>query len=173
MIKNFIDEFLRYKLKGQKAITQLSAADLNKIPGHEMNSIAMIVRHISGNLASRFTDFLTSDGEKSWRNREEEFAQVEYDQEQIMQLWESGWQVLENGLAKLSDEDLSREVIIRGQALTVHQALLRSLAHISNHVGQIILLARMQAQEDWDWVSIPRGKSADYNQNPTMEKRPY
>ncbi len=173
MLKDFIDEFLRYKLAGQKAIAQLSAADLNKIPGAEMNSIAMIVRHISGNLASRFTDFLSSDGEKSWRNREEEFAQVEYDQEQIMQLWESGWQVLESELAKLSDEDLSRVVTIRGQALTVHQALLRSLAHISNHVGQIILLARMQAQENWDWVSIPRGKSADYNQNPTMEKRPY
>jgi uncharacterized damage-inducible protein DinB len=172
-MKDFIDEFLRYKLAGQKAIAQLSQADLNKIPGAEMNSIAIIVRHISGNLASRFTDFLTSDGEKSWRNREEEFAQMEYDQEQIMQLWESGWQVLESELAKLSDEDLSREVTIRGQALTVHQALLRSLAHVSNHVGQIILLARMQAQENWDWISIPRGKSADYNQNPTMEKRPY
>jgi hypothetical protein len=96
MIKDFTDEFLRYKLTGQKAIAQISAADLNKIPGAEMNSMAMIVRHISGNLASRFTDFLTSDGEKSWRNREEEFAQIEYDQEQIMQLWESGWQVLES-----------------------------------------------------------------------------
>jgi Protein of unknown function (DUF1572) len=173
MIQDFTDEFLRYKLAGQKAITQLSASDLNKIPGVEMNSIAMIVRHISGNLASRFTDFLTSDGEKSWRNREEEFAQIEYDLEQIMQLWESGWQVLENELAKLSDEDLNREVTIRGQALTVHQALLRSLAHVANHVGQIILLARMQAQGNWDWISIPRGKSADYNQNPTMEKRPF
>ena len=148
-MKDFADEFLRYKLAGQKAITQLSAADLNKIPGAEMNSIAMIVRHISGNLASRFTDFLTTDGEKSWRNREEEFAQIEYDHAQIMQLWESGWQVLESELVKLTDEDLSREVTIRGQALTVHQALLRSLAHIANHVGQIILLARMQAQENW------------------------
>ncbi len=173
MIKDFIDEFLRYKLAGQKALIQLSAADLNKIPGAEMNSIAMIVRHISGNLASRFTDFLSSDGEKSWRNREEEFAHIEYDPEQIIQLWESGWQVLESELAKLSDEDLRREVTIRGQALTVHQALLRSLAHVANHVGQIILLARMQAQENWDWISIPRGKSADYNLNPTMEKRPY
>ena len=173
MLKDFIDEFLRYKLAGQKAITQLSNADLNKIPGHEMNSIAMIVCHISGNLASQFTDFLSSDGEKSWRNREEEFAQVECDQEQIMQLWESGWQVLESELEKLTDEDLRREVTIRGQALTVHQALLRSLAHIANHVGQIILLARLQTQENWDWISIPKGKSADYNQNPTMEKRPY
>lgn len=173
MIKNFIDEFLRYKLMGQKAIAQISDSGLNQIPGHEMNSVAMIVRHISGNLASRFTGFMTSDGEKSWRNREEEFVTQEFDRQQIMELWESGWQVLEIELAKLGEDDLSKQITIRGQALTVHQALCRSLAHIANHIGQIILLARLQTQENWDWISIPKGKSADYNQNPTMEKRPY
>ena len=138
-----------------------------------MNSVAMIVRHISGNLLSRFTDFLTSDGEKSWRNREEEFAGQEYDRKQIMGLWESGWRVLETELAKLNDDDLSKQITIRGQSLTVHQALCRSVAHVANHIGQIILLARLQTQENWDWISIPKGNSADYNQNPTMEKRPY
>ncbi len=172
MVKDFIDEFLRYKLSGKKAIDQVSDEGLNVIVGQDLNSIAMIIRHISGNLLSRFTDFLTTDGEKSWRDREAEFESSAYSRSEIFENWERGWRCLEEALASLSDADLAKEITIRGQALTVNQALLRSLAHVANHVGQIILLAKIQTKDDWKAITIPKGKSAEYNQNPTMEKRP-
>ena len=172
MIKDFTDEFLRYKLSGKKAIDQVSDDGLNEIVGQDLNSMAMIIRHISGNLLSRFTDFLTSDGEKSWRDREAEFASREYSRTEIYENWERGWQCLENALATLSEAGLEKNITIRGQALTVNQALLRSLAHVANHVGQIILLAKIQTKTEWKAITIPKGKSAEYNQNPTMEKRP-
>lgn len=172
MIKDFIDEFLRYKLMGQKAFAQVSDENLNKVFASDMNSVAMIVRHIGGNLISRFTDFLTTDGEKPWRDREAEFAEKEYSRSEMLQLWAQGWHVLESELALLTDADLGKQVTIRGQAFTVHEALARSIAHIAYHIGQIILLARLQASGAWQWISVPKGKSAEYNQNPTMEKRP-
>ena len=172
LLKDFIDEFLRYKLMGEKALAQVLDENLNKIFAPDLNSVAMIVRHISGNLISRFTDFLTTDGEKSWRDRESEFEEKEYSRAEMLELWEQGWHVLESTLAELSDNDLSKQVTIRGQLFTVHEALARSIAHIAYHVGQIILLARLQASGDWQWISVPKGKSAEYNQNPTMEKRP-
>jgi uncharacterized damage-inducible protein DinB len=172
MIKDFIDEYLRYKIIGRKAIDQVPDADLNRIVGEDANSIAVIVRHISGNLESRFTDFLSGDGEKSWRDRDAEFAEAEYDRSEIDRLWEAGWSVLERELARLSDGDLEGRVTIRGQAFTVHEALSRSLAHTAYHVGQIVLLARILKGNDWEWISIPRGQSKQYNQNPTMEKKP-
>lgn len=172
MIKDFIDEYLRYKITGRKAIDQVPDADLNRVIGEDANSIAVIVRHIGGNLESRFTDFLGSDGEKPWRDREAEFEQGDYSREEIVRRWESGWAVLERELARLSDADLERAVTIRGTAFTVHEALARSLAHTAYHVGQIVLLARMLKGKDWRWISIPRGESQRYNQNPTMEKKP-
>lgn len=172
MLKDFVDEFLRYKLMGEKALIQVADENLNQIFAPDLNSVAMIVRHISGNLLSRFTDFLTTDGEKSWRDRESEFAEKEYSRAEMMQLWEKGWTLLETELVQLGDDDLSKQVTIRGQAFTVHEALARSIAHIAYHVGQIILLARLQAHGEWHWISVPKGKSAEYNQNPTMEKRP-
>jgi uncharacterized damage-inducible protein DinB len=172
MIKDFIDEYLRYKVIGRKAIDQVPDADLNRVVGEDTNSIAVIVRHISGNLESRFTDFLSSDGEKPWRDRDAEFAETKYARAEIDRLWEGGWAVLERELARLSDGDLERRVTIRGQAFTVHEALSRSLAHTAYHVGQIVLLARMLKGNDWKWISIPRGQSDQYNKNPTMEKKP-
>ena len=172
MLKDFVDEFLRYKLSGQKAIDQVSDDGLNEIVGQDLNSMAMIIRHISGNLLSRFTNFLTSDGEKSWRDREAEFESREYARTEIFDHWERGWQCLENALATLSEAGLEKNITIRGQSLTVNQALLRSLAHVANHVGQIILLAKIQTKSDWQAITIPKGKSAEYNQNPSMEKRP-
>ena len=172
MLKDFVDEFLRYKLSGQKAIDQVSDDGLNEIVGQDLNSMAMIIRHISGNLLSRFTNFLTSDGEKSWRDREAEFESREYARTEIFDHWERGWQCLENALATLTEADLEKNITIRGQALTVNQALLRSLAHVANHVGQIILLAKIHTKDEWKAITIPKGKSAEYNQNPSMEKRP-
>jgi hypothetical protein len=136
------------------------------------NSIAMLVRHLGGNLASRFTDFLTADGEKPWRNRDDEFADGVYSRAEVDEAWRAGWDVLRRELAALTDADLERQVTIRGQGLTVHAALCRSLAHAAMHVGQIILLARIVATDEWKWISIPKGQSQQYNQNPTLEKRP-
>ncbi|HEY9231831.1 MAG TPA: DUF1572 family protein, partial [Blastocatellia bacterium] len=131
-----------------------------------------IVRHISGNLRSRFTDFLTSDGEKPWRDRDAEFADLTYDRQAVEQMWAEGFQVVENELATLTDADLDRQVTIRNVPHTVHEALCRSVAHTAYHVGQIVLLARILNQGDWQWISIPKGKSQDVNQKMMQENKP-
>ena len=172
MLKDFLDEFERYRLIGKKALDQVSDSSLNLTIGPDNNSIAVIVRHISGNLISRFTQFLTSDGEKAWRDRDAEFETKPYSRKEVDDLWDKGWQVLVSELGKLNDSDLQRQISIRGQKFTVHEALSRSVAHIAYHVGQIVLLARIHAEQEWQWISIPKGKSAEYNQHPTMEKKP-
>lgn len=171
MLKDFLDEYERYKVMGERALQQIPDADLNRVLYVDGNSAAMLVRHISGNLRSRFTDFLTTDGEKPWRDRETEFATVSYDRREMDELWEQGWEVLLRELSAMHDVDLSLSVTIRGKSLTVHEALCRSLAHVAMHVGQLILLARLLHQGEWQWISIPKGQSADYNLNPTMEKK--
>lgn len=170
MIKDIAHEFGRYKSIGQKAMDQVPDNALNQVLSEESNSIAIVIRHISGNLVSRFTAFLSTDGEKSARNRDSEFNSVAYSRQNLQQMWEKGWQTLENTLSKLNDDDLDKTVYIRGLPLTVRQALLRSLAHISYHVGQIVTLARIHAAGNWKWISIPKNKSQEYNRNPTMEK---
>lgn len=164
-------EYLRYKAIGEKAISQTSDAGLNALVGADNNSIAIIIRHISGNLASRFTDFLTSDGEKPWRNRETEFEVREYSRAEVEEMWQQGWAVLLQALDGLTDDDLKREVTIRGVGLTVADALARSLSHLAYHVGQIVTLARIVSEDGWKWISIPRGGSEAYNRNPTFEKK--
>ncbi len=172
MLKSFIDEYHRYRRIGEKAIEQVADDQLNQVIGEDHNSVAVIVRHIGGNLRSRFTDFLTSDGEKTWRNRDTEFEGTDFTRAQVNDLWTQGWEVLESELAKLTDADLTAQVVIRGQALTVDEALSRSLAHVAYHVGQIVFLARILLAGNWRWISIPKGQSAAYNQHPTMEKKP-
>jgi uncharacterized damage-inducible protein DinB len=171
MIKDFLNEYLRYKTIGLKAIAQVSDEALNQVIGSDNNSIAMIARHISGNLRSRFTDFLTSDGEKPWRDRDSEFAAATYDRQAVETMWAEGFQAVEDQLATLTDTDLERQVTIRGLPLSVSEALCRSVAHTAHHVGQIVLLARIASEGNWKWISIPKGKSQDY-WNPTMEKKP-
>lgn len=172
MIKDLSDEYARYRVVGEKAIQQVSDEGLNEVLSPDNNSIGMIVRHISGNLISRFTDFQTSDGEKPWRDRDSEFEETKYDRHDVEQMWAQGWVVLELALAQLTDEDLQKQVYIRGHAWTIHEALCRSLAHFSYHVGQLVLMARILSASDWQWISIPKGQSALYNQNPTREKKP-
>jgi hypothetical protein len=172
IIKDFIDEYARYRGIGQKAMAQVTDEALNRVMGQDNNSMAVIVRHISGNLRSRFTDFLSSDGEKPWRDRDTEFADANYNRQDIDAMWAEGWGVLETELAALSDDDLQKTVTIRNHPLTVHEALSRSLAHTAYHVGQIVLLARLLTDADWQWISVPKGKSKEYNLNPTMEKKP-
>lgn len=170
MIQDFILQYTIYRNTGDKAIRQVSDADLNRIIGADNNSIAIIVRHIGGNLLSRFTDFLTSDGEKPWRDRDAEFEDRKYERKEVEQIWNKGWDVLESELSNLTDENLLDEVRIRGTVWTVHDALCRSLAHTAYHVGQIVLLARILTEGNWQWITIPKGQSKDYNRNPTKER---
>lgn len=172
MIRDFTDEYQRYRVIGERALGQLSDAALNRVTAPEGNSAAMIVRHMSGNFKSRFTDFLDSDGEKPWRDREAEFAERSYSRAEVDAMWAEGWDVVKRAIDGLTDEDLSRTVTIREQPLSVHAALSRSLAHAAYHVGQLVLLGREGATEQWKWITIPRGGSAQYNAAPIYEKGP-
>ena len=162
-------EYLRYKGLAEAAIAQLSDADLVAPGPGDGNSIAVLCWHLAGNFRSRFTDFLTSDGEKPSRQREEEFRRRAITKQELLDYWQGGWAVLLDTLGKLSDADLDRLVTIRGQSLRVTEALHRSLAHASYHVGQIIYQARGLKGAGWRWLSIPPGQSEQYNTRPTME----
>ncbi|HJQ21126.1 MAG TPA: DUF1572 family protein [Gemmatimonadaceae bacterium] len=170
LIRDFIEEYLRWRAAGEKAMSQVSDADLNHIPVGDGNSIAMIVRHVGGNLTSRFTDFLTTDGEKPWRNRDGEFSDGPFTRADVEQAWTRGFDTVTTELGKLSDADLDKTITIRSAGMRVHEALCRSLAHTAMHTGQIILLAKIAAGAHWQTLSIPKGKSAEYAKNPTMEK---
>lgn len=172
LIEDFGTEYGRYRTIGERALAQMSDAALNRVSAPDGNSAAMIVRHLGGNLVSRFTDLLTADGEKPWRDREAEFAHQTYAREEVDAWWTRGWAALDAALAGLADADLARTVTIRGEPLTVHAALARSLAHAAHHVGQLVLLAREAAEGPWRWISIPKGASAAYNAAPTRERGP-
>ncbi len=171
-VKDFVDEYGRYRLTAEKAMAQVPDEGLNRIVATDGNSIGMLVHHVSGNFVSRFTDFLTTDGEKPGRDRDREFADATFTRAELAAMWAEGWGVLEGALAVLTDDDLARTVTIRSQPLTVHEALCRSLAHAAMHVGQIVLLSRMLASGDWKWITIPKGQSVQYNENPTLDKSP-
>lgn len=163
-------EYLRYKALAEAAIDQLDEDDLSTPGPNGGNSIAVISWHISGNLQSRFTEFLTDDGEKPWRKREEEFQDRTVTRSELLSKWNQGWAALLDTLTALSDEQLDRTVTIRGQPLSVHEALHRSLAHLSYHVGQIVYLAKSFRGKDWTYLSIPPGKSDAYNLAPQFDR---
>jgi hypothetical protein len=162
-------EYRRYKKLADDAIAQVSDEELSRQIAAG-NSIVTIIWHISGNLASRFTDFLTSDGEKPWRDREDEFARRTVSREALREKWEQGWGVVLESLRALDDSKLASSVSIRGVSLSVTEALHRSLAHTSYHVGQIVFLARTLKGEGWRYLTIPPGGSPAYNANPVHEK---
>lgn len=170
MVSWIESEFRRYKQLGESAISQLGADHLVVRASPESLSIATVVWHVAGNLRSRFTDFLTSDGEKPWRNRETEFEERNVGRKELLEKWEDGWGTLFEAIGPLTDADLERTVSVRGVALTVGEALLRSLAHVSYHVGQIAFVGKMLRGPQWDYLTIPPGGSDAYNQNPTREK---
>ncbi len=165
-------EYQRYKKMAEAAFNQLSDEQLAQATGSSDNSVATIAWHIAGNLQSRFTEFLDTDGEKPWRDRETEFLPRYVTHTQLLGFWELGWQALSTTLAALSDIDLRRTIRIRDQSLSVVEALHRSLAHTSYHVGQIVFMAKALLGPDWLYLCIPPGKSAEYNQNPTLERPP-
>ena len=159
IIESFRGEFLRYRVLAEAAIAQLDDADLSVVDSSGSNSIVVICWHIAGNLRSRFTDFLTADGEKPWRHRDEEFEERQVTKEALFQKWNAGWDVLVTTLDALTDEQVHATVTIRGQSMTVHEALSRSLAHLSYHVGQIVYIAKAMRGENFTSLSIPRGAS--------------
>lgn len=154
-----------YKDLGDKAMAQLEPEDLFYSPGEESNSIAVIVQHVHGNMMSRWTNFLTEDGEKPWRQRDREFENITVTPTAVLENWEEGWKCLFGALSALQTSDLKKNVTIRLESLTVVDAINRQLAHYPYHVGQIVFLARMIKKQGWKSLSIPRGQSEQYNQS--------
>ena len=154
-----------YKDLGDKAMAQIDPDGLFYSPGEESNSIAVVVQHMHGNMMSRWTNFLTEDGEKPWRQRDKEFENLPATREAILEIWEEGWQCLFGALNALKPSDLGKTVTIRQEPLTVIDAINRQLAHYPYHVGQIVYLARMLKKQEWKSLSIPRGQSEQYNQS--------
>ena len=157
-------EYRRYKALGEAAIAQLTEEQLSAPASPGGNSVAAIVWHVAGNLESRFTGFRTSDGEKPWRNRDEEFAPRTVTRPDLLAKWEKGWRALFAALGELSDPDLRQTITIRKQPLRIDEALHRSLAHTVYHVGQIVFLAKQWCGDGWNCLSIPLGGSAAHNQ---------
>ncbi len=156
--------FRGYKRMADGALAQLTDQDFFHLPDPESNSVALIVKHIAGNLRSRWTDFLTTDGEKPDRNRDQEFILTDADtREALMRYWESSWETTFNSLQGLKPEDLTRTVYIRGGPHTVLQAISRSVAHMAYHVGQILYAGKHLRGAEWKTLSVPKGKSAEFN----------
>lgn len=158
-----LDLFRYYKNLAERAMAQVSDEQLVTVLDGEANSIAVIVKHMAGNMRSRWTDFLTSDGEKPDRNRDTEFEDAPATREAVLALWEEGWQCLFSALEPLSEPDLQRTVTIRGEAHSVMQAINRQMAHYSYHCGQIVLLAKHFKHAEWKSLSVPRRQSAEFN----------
>lgn len=154
--------FRLYKKLGEGALSQVADEQLAAVLDGEMNSIAQIVKHMAGNMRSRWTDFLTTDGEKANRNRDTEFVDPPVTRAEVLAVWESGWRLVFAALEPLSDADLGCEVRIRGERHSVMQAINRQMAHYAYHVGQIVLLAKHFRGSDWRSLSIPRGGSTRY-----------
>jgi len=155
--------FRQCKGLADRAMAQAADEALFAALDEESNSIAIIVKHLTGNMRSRWTDFLTSDGEKLWRNRDTEFEAPPKTRAELMALWEAGWKVLFEALGQVTDADLSRSVLIRTEPHSVMQAINRQLAHYSYHIGQIVFLAKHFAAANWKAITVPRRKSEEFN----------
>lgn len=160
-----IKQFQYYKSLGDKTMSQLSDDQLFWKYNKESNSVAMIVKHIAGNMLSRWTDFRTTDGEKEWRQRELEFADDINDRKTLVTYWEKGWSCLMDALTSISDDDIEEIIYIRNQGHTIIEAINRQLAHYPYHIGQIVSIGKMLAGEKWLSLSIPKGQSKSYNEN--------
>lgn len=162
VVATLVREFQKTRQLADRAIVQLSDAQLHAQLDADSNSVAMLMGHLAGNLRSRWTDFLTTDGEKPWRTRDAEFEAPSLSRAELLAAWDSGWQVLFDTLATLSDDDLARTVTIRGEAQTVLAAMVRQISHYGGHAHQIVLLAKHLQGPAWQVLSIPRGASAAY-----------
>ncbi|MDI9340773.1 MAG: DUF1572 domain-containing protein [Sediminibacterium sp.] len=162
-LNSVIKQFEYYKLLGDKTMAQLPDDKLTWQYNQESNSIATIIKHLSGNMLSRWTDFLTTDGEKEWRNRDAEFDNTILTKAAIIKTWEDGWNCFLGALKRLKEDDLAKIVYIRNQGHTVIEAINRQLAHYPYHVGQIVFIGKMILNENWQSLSIPKGNSTSYN----------
>ncbi len=163
-LEDSIAVFHYYKKLAERAMEQVKDEQLTAVLDGEMNSIAIIVKHMAGNMRSRWTDFLTTDGEKPDRNRDSEFVDAPVSRDALKKTWDEGWGTLFSALSPLSEADLSRTVLIRGETHSVMQAINRQIAHYPYHCGQIVLLAKHFQAHEWKSLSVPRGKSAEFNQ---------
>jgi uncharacterized damage-inducible protein DinB len=163
-LRDALENFQNYKKLAEKSFEQISDEEFFRTLNGESNSIATIAKHIAGNLRSRWTEFLTADGEKPDRNRDSEFAAFENDtRKSLLEFWNAGWQATLSTMESLQPADLEKTVKIRGENHTVVEAINRSIAHTAYHVGQIVFLAKFLRDTDWQTLSIPRNRSADYN----------
>ncbi|MDN3655115.1 DUF1572 family protein [Ferruginibacter paludis] len=163
-LQSAIKRVAYYKELGDKTFAQLSEADFFFTPNKENNSIAVIIQHMAGNMLSRWTDFLTTDGEKEWRNRDSEFEEQPLTKQQLIELWERGWNCFLGTLRQLNGEDLLKTIYIRHEAIPAVDAINRQLAHYPYHVGQIIYIGKIRKDQNWQSLSIPKGNSDQYNQ---------
>lgn len=162
-LENSIGVFNNYRALAEKSFAQLNDdKEYHYAPDTESNSVAIIIKHMAGNMISRWTDFLTTDGEKPTRNRDGEFVEGKESKEELINYWNKGWEVFMNTLNALKEEDLMKIVTIRGEGLTVAQALNRQTAHYAYHVGQIVYLAKHIKNKDWTSLSIPKNKSSEH-----------
>lgn len=159
----FVKRFEYYKSLGDKTFEQLTDEQMFWQYNEESNSIAVIVKHLAGNMLSRWTNFLTEDGEKSWRNRDGEFVNTFTTKEEVLDFWEQGWECFFDALDKVNEDNLYSTTYIRGEAHPVIDAVLRQLAHYPYHVGQIVYIAKMIKNEDWNTLSIARNRSQQFN----------
>ncbi len=162
-LNSAIKQFEYYKMLGEKTMAQLTDAQFFWQYNAESNSIATIIKHLSGNMLSRWTDFLTADGEKDWRNRDTEFENDLLTRDELLHLWNAGWTCLLNTLNTLTPADLQKEIFIRNQGHSVIEAINRQLAHYPYHVGQMVFIGKMLCNENWTSLSIPKGNSQSYN----------
>jgi Protein of unknown function (DUF1572) len=162
-LNSAIKRLTYYKELGDKTFAQLDGADFHISPDTESNSIEMIIKHMNGNMLSRWTDFLTTDGEKDGRNRDAEFEDEKLDREALLTLWEKGWACCLGALGQLKEDDLEKIIYIRSEALLAVDAINRQLAHYPYHVGQIVYIGRMLKGSAWKSLSIPKGQSNQYN----------
>lgn len=156
-------QFEYYKSLGDKTISQLSIEELKQEFAEDSNSISIIVKHLVGNMLSRWTNFLTEDGEKEWRHRDSEFEDTFQSKADLLKYWDKGWSCLFDAINPLTEEDLERIIYIRNQGHTVTEAINRQLAHYSYHIGQIVFLGKLLKGNNWVSLSIPKGKSKTYN----------
>lgn len=159
----FIKRFEYYKSLGDKTLEQLSDEQIFWQYNEESNSVATIVKHITGNMLSRWTNFFTEDGEKSWRNRDDEFVNTFTTKQEVLDFWEKGWKCLLEALEQITNENMYATIYIRGEAHSVIDAVFRQLTHYPYHIGQMVYIAKMLKNEDWKTLSIARNKSEEFN----------
>lgn len=170
-LKSIINRFETYKSLGEKTFNQLTFEDMQWESNTDVNSISVIVKHMVGNMLSRWTNFLTEDGEKTWRERDDEFIDSYETLEEMIASWETGWSCLFKAIKPLTEDDLERTIYIRNEGHTIIEAINRQLAHYAYHIGQIVLIGKIIKGDNWESLSIPKGKSSEFNAKKIKENK--